>query len=634
MTTPESDPGADRSGVADTGSGPARRTVRRSWRRVLPAAPAGPSPPAGRPVRTGSTTRWRADALAVGSYLLLVLWVTARLWRDPGAGVRDNRSDQAQFEWMMAHGARVVTEWSYPFASDRMNVPDGVNLMANTSVLSVSIPMTPVTLLFGPHWSFLLFLTLGMAATGTAWYFLLSRVVTPSRGAAWLGATFCAYAPAMVSHANAHPNIVSQFVVPLIIWRTLRLAEPGRWLRNGLLLGLLIVWQAFLNLEILLMTAIGLAVVVGTLVIGRPHLRTAARPFLAGLGVAALLSAVLLAYPLYVQLFGQGSYHGLSRLIRGYRTDLGAFVGWSRESLAGDARSAGPLARNPTEENAFFGWPLVVLTVALVWWLRRSALVVGLAVLGLFFAVLSLGREVQLNGRNTGIPAPWALLEELPLLHSVVPTRWSLAVTPILGVLLALGAQRSRDLARRHPAARRQIRFATVTVLLMALLPLLPTPLPTTRLDPVPEFVTSGGWRPYVAGGRSVVTLPLPDNTYADPLRWSSRTRLEMPLARGYFLAPDTRPWSPEPDAALFTAPYRRTSNFFGGIARTGTVPPVTAADRRAARTDLRYWRAGVVILGPHRYADALRRAMTALTGVTPTRTGGVWLWDVRQLAD
>ncbi|MFJ6199872.1 hypothetical protein [Micromonospora sp. NPDC092111] len=606
MTTPESDPGVGRSGVGDAEVA-AGRGVR--WREG-----------------------WRWDVAAVLSFVLLAFWVTARFWRGPGVGVRDNRTDQAQFEWMMAHGARVVTEWVYPFSSDRMNVPDGVNLMANTSVLSISIPMTPVTVLFGPHWSFLVFLTAGMAATGTAWYFFLSRVVTRSRGPAWLGATFCAFAPAMVSHANAHPNIVSQFVVPLIAWRTLRLVEPGRWLRNGVLLGLLIVWQAFLNLEILLMTAIGLAVVVGALALGRPHLRRGTRPFLAGLGVAAVLSVVLLAYPLYVQLFGPGSYHGLSRLIRGYRTDLAAFVGWSRESLAGDARSAGPLARNPTEENAFFGWPLAVLTVALVWWLRRSALVLGLAGVAVLFAVLSLGREVQLYGRDTGVPAPWALLEDLPLLHSVVPTRWSLAITPIVGVLLALGAHRARELAHRHPSARRQIRFGTVTVLLMALLPLLPTPLPATRLDPVPVFVTSGDWRPYTAGRRSVVTLPLPDNTYPDPLRWSARTRLEMPLARGYFLAPDTRPGSPEPDAALFTAPFRRTSNFFGGVARTGEIPPVTAADRAAAVDDLRYWRAGVVILGPHRHADALRQAMTALTGISPTRTGGVWLWDVRPL--
>lgn len=201
----------------------------------------------------------RIDALAVLSFVLLAFWVTARLWVDPRNGVRDNRTDQAQFEWMMAHGARVVTDFAYPFTSDRMNVPDVVNLMANTSVLSVSLPLTPITLWAGPRWSLLIFLTLGLAATGVSWYFLLSRVVVKSRGPAWLGAAFCAFAPAMISHANSHPNIVSQYVVPLIIWRTLRLAEPGRWLRNGVLLGLVIVWQAFLNLEILLMTEIGRA---------------------------------------------------------------------------------------------------------------------------------------------------------------------------------------------------------------------------------------------------------------------------------------------------------------------------------------------------------------------------------------
>lgn len=38
------------------------------------------------------------------------------------------------------------------------------------------------------------------------------------------------------------------------------------------------------------------------------------------------------------------------------------------------------------------------------------------------------------------------------------------------------------------------------------------------------------------------------------------------------------------------------------------------------------------MILGPHRNADALRRAMTELTGIEPVFTGGVWVWDVRPL--
>ncbi|WP_432050264.1 hypothetical protein [Verrucosispora sp. NA02020] len=605
MTTPESGRSADES--------------------EAPGVPVGPPEGGHRP----SSARWK-DVAAVVSFTVLGFWVTARMWLNPADGIRDNQTDMAQFQWMMAHGARVVTEFAYPFSSDRMNVPESVNLMANTSVLSVSLPMTPVTLLFGTRTSFLLFLTLGMIATATAWYFVLSRVLVGSRGPAWLGAAFCAYAPAMVSHANAHPNIVSQFVVPLIVWRTLRLAEPGRWLRNGVLLALVIVWQAFLNLEILLMTAIGLGVVVVALAIARPDLRRRTRTFLAGLGVAAGIALVLLAYPLYVQFFGPGAYNGLSWLIRGYSTDLASFFTYARESVGGEALSAARLVKNPTEENAFFGWPLVILVAAIVWWLRRNPVVVALAGLGLVFAVLSLGREIRFDGRGTGIPGPWAALEDLPVLHSVVPTRWSLAITPIVGLLLAYGAERIRQVAARHPDRRTQIRFGTATVLAMALVPVLPTPLPTKRLEPTPEFVTSGAWRPYLAGGRSLVTLPLPDTDYAEPLRWSAQTRLRMPIARGYFLGPDTRPGRDR--VALFTAPPRPTSTFFATIRRTGEVPPITDQDRREAVEDLRYWRAGAVVLGPHEQAEALRTGMTELTGVEPTYTGGVWLWDVRPL--
>src|SRR4029453_9166231 len=95
---------------------------------------------------------------------------------------------------------------AYPFFSDRMNYPDGVNMMANTSVLAVSLPMTPVTLLWGPHVAFNVFLTLALALTGISWYLVLSRQFLSSRVAAWIGAFFAPFAPSIISHAGRAPD--------------------------------------------------------------------------------------------------------------------------------------------------------------------------------------------------------------------------------------------------------------------------------------------------------------------------------------------------------------------------------------------------------------------------------------------
>jgi hypothetical protein len=635
MTTPSSD-------ATDTPPETSARGAQASALKITIAMNGTPTSPVDpRPTASGSLVRviarWRRipraqDAVAGLSFVALALWLTNGLWRKPSYGLADNPMDQAFFEWMLAHGARVVTDFAYPFVSYQMNVPEGVNMMANTSVLAISIPMTPVTLLFGPHVAFNVFLTGALLATAVAWYVVLSRHLVRSRLAAWLGAAFAAFAPSMVSHANGHPNIISQFLVPLIVWRTLRLREPGRWLRNGLILGLLIVWQAFINLEILLMTAIGLGIFLAVALILRRGRRRDLRPFAAGLALAAVVAVTLLAYPLYVQFFGPQAYHGLPPYIRRYSADLWSYVAYSRESIAGTPQTAKGLAQNPTEENAFFGWPLALLTVALVLWMRRSVAVIGLAVAGALFAVLSLGSQVTFNGRKTGIPSPWGLLVDIPILNSVVPTRWALAIAPIVGLLLAFGYDRVAELIRHHPGAAPQIRFATATVLAMALIPIAPTSLPTKRFTPAPEFVTSGAWRQYVDGGRSVVTLPLPDGSHPDPLRWAAQTGGDMPIARGYFLGPKNDPKHPGDRTARFSARARPTSTFFETIRRTGNVPVVTAQRQADAIDDLRFWRAGVVILAPRPDSAAMRLGMIELTGIEPKMIGGVWVWDVRSL--
>ena len=608
-------PTAPISVVPDVEAAPeqARKSAKRWWRR--------------RP-------DWR-DVLAAATFVAVALYLTAPLWLNLDHELRDDPQDQAFFEWMMAHGARVLTDGAYPFFSDRMNYPDGVNMMANTSVLAVSLPMTPVTLLFGPHVAFNLFLTLALALTGIAWYFVLSRVFVSSRLAAWVGALFCTFAPSMVSHAGGHPNIVSQFLVPLIIWRTLRLRQPGRAVRNGLIMAALLIWQAFINLEVLFMTAVGLGVFCLIMAITRRKTHPGeARRFLRGLAVAGAVTLGVLAYPLSVQFFGPQSYHGLPQFVRNFGADLGSFTAYSSHSVAGNPVIAERLAQNPAEENAFFGWGLVILFFGLIVWMRRSVAVLSLGFLALLFAAMSLGPRIFLNGINTGVPGIWSVLHSVPVLNSAVPTRWAMAIAPVVGLLLALGVQRAIDLVRAQPAARGPVRVAMVTAVAMALVPLVPVQLKTAPMAPIPEFVTSGAWKQYVDDNHTVVTLPLPDSGYPAPLRWTAMTGQDMRIAGAYALLPNQNPLNPEDRTALFSPPWRPTSGLMASIRQGNPIPEINDTRREMTLADLRYWKAAVIVLTPQLRDTEMLRAMTALLGYQPTWTGGAWVWDVRPLVD
>jgi hypothetical protein len=578
-----------------------------------------------------------ADVAAVVGFSLAALYVMADLWRRGArAQFANNAGDFWLLQWMAAHGARVVTHLENPFFTDRLNVPDGVNLLANTSVLALTIPFAPVTAAFGPAVTVKLLTTLGLAGTAIAWYFVLSRRIVGSRAAAAIGAGFAAFAPGMISQATGHLHLSFQVLVPIIVWRVLALREPGRALRNGVGLGVLIALQAFISEEVLLFTAITLGGVVILVAVLRPDLRRDARPFLAGLGVAAATAAILLAYPLWLQFFGPQSYRGLPS-VQGYTTDVAALFAFSGESLTGSINGLKPnLALNPSEETSFFGWPLVVLLVGLVWWRRRDRVVLALAAMGSLLLLLSLGPTVTVMGRSTGIPGPWRLLRHLPIADSVVSTRFALGVIPLIAIVLARAyvvvSRAAGDVAARTGGeGGRPLLVVWHLALLAALVPILPTPIRAIEHSPTPEFLAGGIWRQYVDDRHTMLTVPPPRDPTAQ--RWSAETGLDLRIPLGYILSPMWNPGHPEHGMGIFTGRARPTSDLLFDVHDTGRVPSIAADDRRQAVQDLRHWQASVVVLDPTEEREReLRQVTTDLLGAQPALIGGLWVWDVRAL--
>jgi hypothetical protein len=603
------------------------------------AAPGGGTGP--QPAVTTRAPAWPPRgpwvAIMIG-YLLLAFWIMWPFWRDPAhLYPATNVTDPEFFDWALVHATRIFTHGENPFFTPTLNAPLGVSMIANTGMLLLAIPLVPVTLVYGPATSLALIITLGLAATAAAWYHVLSRYIVESRAAA-LGGMFCGFAPGMVNHANAHPNIVAQFLIPLIVVQALRLGQPdlgrrpgrgerpeparGRGERSrppwwrGVGLGLLVTAQAFLNEELLFLTALAMAVfVAGFAVFRRDEVRRAARPFLIGITIAAGTAGVLLAYPLWFQFSGPGHYHGLPEFVLGYGSDLASYPAFPKLSLVG---GDGTLANQP-EENSFLGWPLLLAlpVVAGTAWRRPAAR--ALSLVGIVFAALSLGRTVNYHNHPVLPHGPWDWLDKLPLFDSVVPTRLALVVIPAVGVLLAM----SVDRVARAP---RPMRYAVLAVLAAVLVPIAPRQLPVVPRPAVPHFFTSGDWRRFVGPGQAVLNA---DTSVwmggIDAMRWCTATRQEFRVVGGYFLGPDSA------GRGTYGPQYRPTSAMLFYVAGGDGVPEIGGQQRADLVDDVQYWDLAIIVLAPGTpHEQDLRATLDELIG-PGARVDDVWLWDVRR---
>jgi hypothetical protein len=576
------------------------------------------------------------------SALLLALWITNGIWSDPVNHTMGNNSgDHAFFEWLLGYGSWVLTHGADPFYADVLNSPVGVNLAVNTSITVYALVLAPITMLLGPSVSFVLILTLNLAGGAFAWYWLLTRHLRVHPAAAFLAGLFGGFAPGFVSHANGHLNWSAAWIAPVLLCRVLTLRRPGRWLRNGVILGVLVAVAFSIAAEGLFFTALACVVFLGTWALHpatHAEARAALPTVLAALGVAAAVAGALLAYPLWMHFAGPQSFKGTGFSQRMHAEDLLAYIAWPARSLAGALGLSGHFAPNLTEETSFFGVPLILFVIGALVLLRRGATpgrratLRALAVTGAVFTVLSLGPRIKIGRSVTDIPLPYALLAKLPLFDAALPARLALVVTGVVTVVIALAAHR---LIADPPRIR--ARVAGAAALAVALLPVVPIPLITAHRAPIPRFITDGTWRRYVRDGTALMPLPITTDDTPDAQRWQAiamadaRKRGVFRLPGGYFLGPGGRNGK-----GRIGAPERETAWLFWQAGKFGTVPGIGPGYRAAARADLAYWDVSTVILPdevsgafyPVDHAAVFELAFR-LWG-PPTRVDDVWLWRVR----
>jgi hypothetical protein len=608
------------------------------------AAPvASADPPAAKTTRPGVRQAWRWHALVVVIALGTAFWVTQGLWSQPYVHtLAHNSGDQAFFEWVLGYGVYLLGHGGDPFFTTLMNTPLGVNLAANTSITAYALLFAPLTWLAGPQISFVTILTLNLAGSAVAWYLFLLRHLVRRPLAAAVGGLFCGFAPGFIAHANGHLNFTAGWIAPVVVWRVLKLREPGRWLRNGAVLGLLLAVCFTIAAEALFFTALATAVFVLTWSLARAsraEARAAAPTVLRALAVTAVVAGALLAYPLYMHFAGPQTFERTGFNQRHYVEDLIAYLSYPDRSLAGWAGlSSSWLAPNPTEETSFLGLPLIVLAVCslVLLWRRadagRRATLRALAVVAAVFLVVSWGPRLHVMSAETPIWLPYAALTRLPLFDAALPARFALVVSCVVGVVLAL-------IADRLDSEPGRVRISYAAALAVALVPLIPLPILTAPRAPEPAFIADGRWRAYVPDGGAMTALPFATNVTPDAQRWQAYTLArggaQFRMPDGYFLGPGG-----QNGGGRLGAPWRRTDWLFFRAAAYGYVDAIDNADRAAARSDFAYWGIDAVFLpdqisgqGGMLFRAAVETAATDLLG-PPQRDGGVLVWRIRPGVD
>lgn len=546
--------------------------------------------------------------LSVTVYLALAVACYWPLWWNGPTTHAVLAGDQFQTTWYLAWTPFAIVHGHNPFFSNFQNYPYGVNLLANTSTMLLGLLAAPITLLFNASASYTTLLTLALACSATAAYFVARRFTT-WRPAAFAAGLLYGFSPYEIGQGEGHLHLTFVPLPPLMLLVLYDLAtgRSRRPWRAGVVLGLLATAQFFIASEVLADTAVigGVGLLVGAAA-GWRRLPALAARVAPPLVLAGAVAGVLLGYPVWFALRGPQHITGAVQLVpQAYRGDLlGPIVPDTFQRLAPSSLVAvgNHFANSGVENGAYIGLPLLLvlgLAVVVLW---RRPLVRLLAVIGVVAFVLSLGSSLVVksapSATPSGLPLPERLLAKFPLMANVIPVRFALYYVLCAALLLALlldhlhtGGRRPRGHRRRHP------NLVPAAVAAFALVPLVPNvPYSGVGAVGIPTFFTSAAIRAIPPGSPTLV-YPYPTYSAPNPVVWQADTFMPVRMPGGIGLVPDVTghlAFSPVMEFDRVTVVGEVLTDLFNGHP-----PRPTPAVRAAVLTELRRWDVRHVVAVP-----------------------------------
>ncbi|MDA8315498.1 MAG: hypothetical protein M0010_10050 [Actinomycetota bacterium] len=606
--------------------------------------------------RTGAAVTALAPGLgAAAAYSAVAIFLYHRVLFAPTASMPGcNCGDQAQEVWFLRWPLYAVSHGLNPFFSTWMNYPKGINLAVNTSSPLLGLASAPLQLTIGTVATYDVLLVVAFAASALAMCLALRRWVR-SWVAAFCGGLLFGFSPYMIGQGSGHLFLVAMFIPPivLVLLDEIVVAQRHGAVRDGLLLGVLLVLEYYISPEVLAMTAVvAVCGVVLYAIANRHTVRDRATHVVVAACCCAVVGAAALAYPVWMSVHGPqhvvGPPHPLS-VVSGFHGDLlGPVLPTSNQLLGFGLRAHGDeLVGGVVDENGMYlGLPLAVVLVWFAWVYRRRGALAFFVAMAAIAGLLALGPRLVVDTRATGIPLPAAALEHLPFLEDILDVRFSLFLQLCAAVALGIGldemcaaAKRRRGAHRKtlHPLSTFGAPAAVAAVAIVALVPLIPASAYPARAATTPRFFTSSAIE-RIPPGTAVLTYPYVLPTEAEwNLTFQAAAGMRYRLFGADAFVPDgpggtsvstPAPLAPTVVEHLLADAY--TPAFAKAQLETAPGTPTPPVDQRtvaALRTFLARYHVSTVLVehfGLHP-ATVVRYVSNALG--KPVESGGVSAW-------
>jgi hypothetical protein len=454
-------------------------------------------------------------------------------------------------------------------------------------------------------------ITTGSFALAAFFAFLAIRRYSKSRLAAAAGGLLYGFSPYMAAQDVSHGQMVAAAVllpVGLLLVDEALVRQRMRPVRLGLIMGAAAVAEFFILEEYFVTEMIALIVLVAIVAAVRHReIRLRWRYTASAAGVAAGVVAVILAYPIGVQLLGPDQVHGLFHNPAVFVTDLtNLVVPTSTQALAPQWATGitQHFSGNLMEWNGYVGMGLlvVVLATAIARW--RDLAVRCAALFALVMTVLSLGPYLHVNGVQESIKLPFLVITKIPIVQDVIAGRLMVYTYLALGVVLA---------AALESLWRGRWRLAgTAAVVVFALVPLIPRSIPSQPAV-APAYFSSSAVAE-IPAGTGVLTVPCPCLYNPKGISWQIAADYRFKIVGGYHIGADA------PDQGCMW----QLATTLGG---PEVAHPVDAADRALFLQEVAENHIGAIVMAQVQDEPWAVSVLSGVLGFSPHITGGVAVW-------